>query len=555
MSGRKRKISDTEFDKKHTRNVKPKAIPMIVSVLGIKEICGEIMNNLIRPASEHDTPYKECTKTRCFCQFAFTFGALRMTSKGLYDVCKQYKEHVTDPNIATMIERIPIKAFTMPRSMLCVFAATYGYLEVMKYARTILKAPWFVEEKMSTFNDPFRARKTCTCTSTMTFFSDGDDKRGDWIVTANAAKHGHRDCLEYAWRNGCTITKDAFIHSAQNGRLECLRFFLDCRSTTCATYKTPSGAVDYQYQSSLALEEAVLSKNMECVALLEKDVKDVTHCTFHKCAQVGNLQAALRLKDFKNRKWTGRIPWKDKDAWNAAASNDSEDNLSYLRYLKETGESNPDLSTTAIAARKGSLNCLKYLISIGTPIDETTTAAAAAGGQFKCLEYLRSIDCPWDENTTYSACAAGSLECLKYAYENDCPMHEDACYVANNMDCLKYAHENGSLWSEAFIPDSIDYINDEDDYDKELDQVTDRIKYAVEHGCPLDVDCCNAAAFAGSLELLVYLREHGCPWDYSTVESVVRGIHDEWQKERLGKRLECMKYLMLNDCPITPDQN
>ena len=61
------------------------------------------------------------------------------------------------------------------------------------------------------------------------------------------------------------------------------------------------------------------------------------------------------------------------------------------------------------------------------------------------------------------------------------------------------------------------------------------LKWAREHGCPLDNRTCNWAARGGQLHVLQWARENECPWN-GTVEDYdapVRG-GTKWERERGG---------------------
>ena len=44
------------------------------------------------------------------------------------------------------------------------------------------------------------------------------------------------------------------------------------------------------------------------------------------------------------------------------------------------------------------------------------------------------------------------------------------------------------------------------------------LRFAHEHGCPLDGETCEEAAERGHLDCLRYAHEHGCPWDQVTCD-------------------------------------
>lgn len=539
MQGTKRKLEETSTESGTERNVKRRVTPMLVSIFEVKHVFGGIMDNLIRPGSEHQTTYEECTTSHCYCHFAFTFSALAISCKEMHIVCEEYRRHVTE-NLESTGENkevhanlwVPPSAFRMHIGNLCVYAAAHGYLEIMKYARTALNAPWFKTKdgKASPIQwfdqDPFVAVRTCPCSNTR--YISGETHRKGWIVTSVSSKNGHSDCLEYAVSNGCELEESGMIHAAQNGDTECIRVYLENRKTTNGR------ALRLEY----ALEESILSLNDDCIDLLLQHTSRATRCVFHKCAQVGDIETAIKISKKFNAS-----PWDDR-AWICAVSRDYHHNLQYLRWLSSSDCPKPDVKTTGRAARNGSLGCLEYLVSIGVPVDESTTEQAAEGGSLACLKYLREIGCPWNCNTAVKACSSGNIHCLKYACENGCPIDKNAKFYAKNLECLKYVHEHGAVWKKNFIRNTMDWSTEE--------EALQQIRYAVETGCPMNEDSCTAAAYHGYLEILKYLHSKGCPWGPVVFERALDSYRDEDTAKRVPV-LKCIQYLILNGCPLPVD--
>lgn len=54
--------------------------------------------------------------------------------------------------------------------------------------------------------------------------------------------------------------------------------------------------------------------------------------------------------------------------------------------------------------------------------------------------------CPWTKNVSEVAATKGYLDILKYVIENDYPYSKDICVIAaknGHLDVLKYLHEEG----------------------------------------------------------------------------------------------------------------
>ena len=64
------------------------------------------------------------------------------------------------------------------------------------------------------------------------------------------------------------------------------------------------------------------------------------------------------------------------------------------------------------------------------------------------------------------------------------------------------------------------------------------LRFAHEHGCPLDGETCEEAAERGHLDCLRYAHEHGCPWNaYTCVEAAKHG------------HLDCLLCARVDGCP------
>ena len=85
------------------------------------------------------------------------------------------------------------------------------------------------------------------------------------------------------------------------------------------------------------------------------------------------------------------------------------------------------------SARKGNLDCMKYLFDNGSGF----TIESCAN---KIIYY------PTDESiyACVHACVSGSLECFKFAYENGCPIQHSLQTAARygSLEIIKYINEN-----------------------------------------------------------------------------------------------------------------
>ena len=124
--------------------------------------------------------------------------------------------------------------------------------------------------------------------------------------------------------------------------------------------------------------------------------------------------------------------------------------------MSEKREKCDECKTTYIAAAKGHVKCLEYLvandISNGSQTwHEETTYTAAANGHKEILEICVANNCPWDPQTTRGAAANGHKEILEYCVKNNwncnqvTPWHPETTWVAarnGRKECLEYIFEN-----------------------------------------------------------------------------------------------------------------
>ena len=64
---------------------------------------------------------------------------------------------------------------------------------------------------------------------------------------------------------------------------------------------------------------------------------------------------------------------------------------------------------------------LKYCVENGCEVHAWTCAEAARKGHLECLKYLREKNVEWDERTVQFARENNHVECLNYALANNCP--------------------------------------------------------------------------------------------------------------------------------------
>jgi len=109
-----------------------------------------------------------------------------------------------------------------------------------------------------------------------------------------------------------------------------------------------------------------------------------------------------------------------------------------------------DCITMEIAAKSGSIDCLKYLYENGCPVNIDICNYAAEGGHLDCLRYLHLIDMPLTEQTCLFAAYNGHKDCLEYMMKNGCTWSDlifEAVIKSKNLDIFVYAIQSGYTFS------------------------------------------------------------------------------------------------------------
>jgi len=162
----------------------------------------------------------------------------------------------------------------------------------------------------------------------------------------------------------------------------------------------------------------------------------------------------------------------------------------------------------------------------------------AYANKLELLKWAREEKkCDWGEETIEVAAEQGNLEILKYCVAKRCPMDTDACAWAaysGNLEILKYLREEARApwdWATAEWAASEGHLH-------VLEYLFER-KYEFQyvHGA-----CCHAARY-GHLDCLKFLHETAkAPW-YGIA---MRKAHE-------NNHVECLQYLLDNDCPLPPN--
>ena len=269
----------------------------------------------------------------------------------------------------------------------------------------------------------------------------------DATVCAAAAKAGQLECLKYLHEQGCPWNDTVSAAAAEGGSLPCLKYLLDhgceCDSDWVAAQAAKHGHLDclihtvregYVYLTTYAAQGG----NVECLRYLNEQVPgcSMSELVTAAAAAKGSLECLIYAH-------TQGIPIHSLSCIEAA----SKGHVECLVYAHEHGPAEGwNSRVCTAAASNGKIECLVYAHEHGCPWDEDTCCWAARYGYLECLKYAHDHGCPWNVETCQAAAVLGHLECLKYAHEHGCPWDASTCQTAaraGQFECLKYAHENG----------------------------------------------------------------------------------------------------------------
>ena len=121
--------------------------------------------------------------------------------------------------------------------------------------------------------------------------------------------------------------------------------------------------------------------------------------------------------------------------------------LELLKWIREEKKCAWDEETSAVAARQGNLEMVKYCVANRCPINASSCRNAARNGHLECLKYLHEeAEAPWDWKTASEAAENGHLHILEYLVEREYDEFDEyACHNAarnGHLECLKYLHED-----------------------------------------------------------------------------------------------------------------
>ncbi len=171
----------------------------------------------------------------------------------------------------------------------------------------------------------------------------------------------------------------------------------------------------------------------------------------------------------------------------------------------------------------GYLKCLQFALQNGCRIHQLATRKAALYGLLDCLQLLHQYHAPWEVETFVAAAYGGHLDCLMYLYQHNCPMSAEAFHSAaenGHLYCMQYLHNLVSSTGDFFVAccaASKGHLS--------CLQWLHQNDYAWNH-----VTMARAAS-GGHLDCVMYLHTNGCAWEKDACENAAEGGH-----------LSCLQY-------------
>jgi len=212
--------------------------------------------------------------------------------------------------------------------------------------------------------------------------------------------------------------------------------------------------------------------------------------------------------------------------------------LDVLNWLKSKGWFDPNRIGTGmrVAARKGNILILEWLMENGCHLDKNAFSDAAEGGHLDVLEFLKEKNCPLDpEDCMSGAARGGKLEIIHWLLRNGCSFDDvdkwTLFYAAGegHLHVIKFFVENGysvneideGVSSEAAAGGHLNVLQWLHENNCPFDEKTfanatrnesiDNLQWLLDNNFPWDKKCYSEAAKFNNLEVLEWLKEKGCP--------------------------------------------
>ena len=212
-----------------------------------------------------------------------------------------------------------------------------------------------------------------------------------------AAHHNQVNCLELALSKGCTWNPCVLNIAAKEGHVEVLKFAieknLELGENVCADAASAGhlSCLQYAYENGYKWPHKVCPVNNLPIALYARSIGAVW-ANFSCCdaAKVGCVDVLKYLHEGQDYDY----PISNK-ALLVAVWMGNTDCVRCMRYIGVAWTG----CECELAAYRGHLDTLKYLLECGCPCGPLTCWVCSVHDQVECLQYLHENGCQWDYTT------------------------------------------------------------------------------------------------------------------------------------------------------------
>jgi hypothetical protein len=194
---------------------------------------------------------------------------------------------------------------------------------------------------------------------------------------------------------------------------------------------------------SYCLSAAVAEQRFDIYEYLLERNCEINMIVFRELAAIGRVD----LMDSLQKRFS--LPYNG-DSWMCtyAAMRGQTDTVRVLHFERGCEWTN---MTTSLAAGRGHLACLKYLIENGCSVDSDAIENAGRHGYLEIVQYLASLKVPLTAELISSAASQGHLDVIQWALSNGCPINSRACAKAAGggyIEILEFLKKSGHVHND-----------------------------------------------------------------------------------------------------------
>jgi hypothetical protein len=183
------------------------------------------------------------------------------------------------------------------------------------------------------------------------------------------------------------------------------------------------------------------------------------------------------------------------------------------------------------AAYTGSIDAVIYGRLKNYPLSKWMTSYAAKNGKYSTLEFLHKVGCEWGQYTMQWAAQNEHIKCLKFAYEHGCPIDPSLTSAVIYKGRMQ----------------SLQFMLETDLIEKSTNVINSLIEYghyrcvewALKNNFPVGKRAYEIAARFGNLSFIQLLHKYAVPWDYRLTKTATKHEH-----------LHILEYAHKNGCPL-----